>query len=154
MFGRGYGTFDPQYYRFLDNEYLGRVVETGFVGAAAYLLLHPRRAGRRAPRDRQRRPAARPARARGGGRESWRMRVASALFDALSFPQAPYLLLLLAGFISIVGDAGPPCAEPAPTRARPDSRSLRAILTAFGQYVRPRTRFAAAEPLRAPMTSH
>ena len=39
LLGRGYGTFDPKHYRYLDNEYLMRLVETGFFGAASYLVL-------------------------------------------------------------------------------------------------------------------
>ncbi len=38
-FGRGLGTFNPLQYDFLDNQYLGTLVETGFVGLAALLAL-------------------------------------------------------------------------------------------------------------------
>jgi polysaccharide biosynthesis protein PslJ len=37
--GRGFGTFVPEIYTTLDNQYLGQVVETGYVGLAALLLL-------------------------------------------------------------------------------------------------------------------
>ena len=33
-FGHGLGTFDPRIYFFLDNQYLGTLVETGLVGTA------------------------------------------------------------------------------------------------------------------------
>lgn len=39
VFGRGYGTFLPQLYRILDNQYLGTIVEAGFFGLATLLLL-------------------------------------------------------------------------------------------------------------------
>ena len=39
FFGRGFGTFLPQRYFFVDNQYLGSIIETGFVGFAALLLL-------------------------------------------------------------------------------------------------------------------
>lgn len=38
-FGRGYATFIPTRYDFLDNQYLLSVVETGFFGAAMYIML-------------------------------------------------------------------------------------------------------------------
>lgn len=38
-FGRGPGTFMPERYLFLDNEWLGRVIETGIVGTLALLLV-------------------------------------------------------------------------------------------------------------------
>ena len=38
-FGRGLGTFNPLQYDYLDNQYLGTLVETGFVGLAALLAL-------------------------------------------------------------------------------------------------------------------
>ncbi len=39
IFGRGYATFIPTKFDFLDNQYLLSIVETGLVGAAAYLAL-------------------------------------------------------------------------------------------------------------------
>ena len=38
-FGRGPGTFSPEDYILLDNQYLGTLVETGYVGLVALLLL-------------------------------------------------------------------------------------------------------------------
>lgn len=37
--GRGFGTFVPDLYTTLDNQYLGQIVETGYVGLAALLTL-------------------------------------------------------------------------------------------------------------------
>jgi len=37
--GRGWGTFIPDLYTTLDNQYLGQIVETGYLGLAALLLL-------------------------------------------------------------------------------------------------------------------
>jgi O-antigen ligase len=39
FFGRGFGTFLPKRYFFLDNQYLGSIIETGFIGFGALLLL-------------------------------------------------------------------------------------------------------------------
>ena len=37
VIGRGHGSYTPDQYRFLDNEYLQRLVETGIIGAIVYL---------------------------------------------------------------------------------------------------------------------
>ncbi|MHB8841318.1 MAG: O-antigen ligase family protein [Candidatus Aquicultor sp.] len=39
LFGMGFGTFDPERYFYLDNQYLGFIVETGVVGILAFLWL-------------------------------------------------------------------------------------------------------------------
>ena len=39
LIGRGYGTFDPQEYFFVDNQYLLTLVETGVVGISGLLVL-------------------------------------------------------------------------------------------------------------------
>ena len=40
MLGRGTGTFIPELYRYLDNQWLGVLVERGVVGVAALAGLH------------------------------------------------------------------------------------------------------------------
>jgi O-antigen ligase len=60
LFGRGFGTFLPQLYRFTDNTYLLGLAETGIVGDAALLLMfivgiRTASAGRRATTDPRRR---------------------------------------------------------------------------------------------------
>jgi len=39
VFGRGYASYEPYKYRILDNEWLGLVIQTGFIGAAAFAAL-------------------------------------------------------------------------------------------------------------------
>jgi O-antigen ligase len=39
FFGRGFGTFLPDRYVYLDNQYLGLIMETGFVGMFAFVVL-------------------------------------------------------------------------------------------------------------------
>lgn len=39
LFGRGYGTFIPGLYLTLDNQYLGQILETGYVGLVALVVL-------------------------------------------------------------------------------------------------------------------
>jgi O-antigen ligase len=95
LMGRGYGSYDPRKYRFLDNQYLVLMLETGYVGTAAFILLvlliiaichrtirsrHPERAP--------------PALAVAATALSFA--VASSFYDALAFPHVPYLLFFLA----------------------------------------------------------
>lgn len=109
--GRGHGTYDPDRYRFVDNEYLGRIIETGVIGLVVYLLLILAviRVAYRASRSRD------PVRARVGiaavaGAAVYG--VTNAVFDALSFPQAPYLFFLIAGLAVVA-------ASPAEEGERP-----------------------------------
>jgi hypothetical protein len=103
--GRGYGTLDPdnwRWYRILDNEYLDELFQTGFVGLFAYLAVilvalgtaHRviKAGGVRAP----------PVLAAAAGCAAYG--VVSATFDALSFPQAPYTFLFAAGLIAVAAN--------------------------------------------------
>lgn len=102
--GRGFGTYEPDVYRYLDNEYLKRVIETGFLGAMAYLLMvlaspllahrvvragDPTRAG--------------PALAASIGALVYV--VGGLLYDIFFFPQAPYLFFFCAALIVILATA-------------------------------------------------
>jgi hypothetical protein len=98
LLGRGYGTSDASRvdtYRIFDNQYLGQVYQVGVIGFLAFLALivspllivrgtlrsdHPLRGP--------------PALAAGAGCLAFA--VAAALYDILSFSQAPYLFLVLA----------------------------------------------------------
>lgn len=98
LLGRGYGTLDSlrtDTYRILDNEYLGQLYQGGALGLAAFLALivtplfvvrsllrseHPLRGP--------------PALAAGAGCLAFG--VATALYDILTFPQAPYLFVFMA----------------------------------------------------------
>lgn len=98
LLGRGYGTLDSaraDTYRILDNEYLGQVFQVGGLGLIAFLAMivtplfvvrsvlrsdHPLRGP--------------PALAAAAGCLAFG--VACALYDILSFPQAPYLFLYMA----------------------------------------------------------
>lgn len=102
FFGRGLGTFLPEY-RILDNQYLRLLIEIGIVGTAAFLLvmlcamgtvLHARRAT--SPGLHRDLSAAMFAMVLGGT-------VVTAFFDAFSFPQACGLLLLSAGLAGAYG---------------------------------------------------
>jgi O-antigen ligase len=109
LVGRGYGSYDQQTYRILDSEYLHRLVETGVIGVVGYLalILSVIVAARRSLRagDAMRAP---PALAAAGAAGAFL--VASALFDAVSFPHTPYVFLTIAGLAAVCA------ASPAPDR--------------------------------------
>ena len=94
--GRGYGSYEPTRYRYIDNEYLKRLIETGTLGLAAYVLLVlcVVIGGRRAILDRDSSWAA-PLLALAAGTVAFA--VAGALFDIMFFPQLPYLFATFAG---------------------------------------------------------
>ena len=112
VIGRGFGTYDPFKYRFIDNEYLKRLIETGWVGACAYLLLilSVFRAAHRGIR-RKIPSAADPALWAASAAGAYA--VGSALFDIFFFPQAPYLFFFAAAIAVLCANAE---EEPQPAR--------------------------------------
>jgi O-antigen ligase len=93
--GRGYGTYDHEKYRLLDNEYLGLLIGTGIVGFATFVAMilgvvliavRPIRS-----RDPVRGPPALAAAA-----AAVAFGVVAALFDVMAFPQTPYLFFFVA----------------------------------------------------------
>jgi O-antigen ligase len=96
-FGRGFGTFLPQTYRFLDDQYLGSLVETGIVGLLAILALFAtgwslaRRARRASQIDEYRHLAQSLAASVAVAA------VTFATFDALGFPMATGIAFLMLG---------------------------------------------------------
>ena len=98
ILGRGFGTLDSSRadtYRIFDNEYLGEVFQVGALGLIAYLamIVTPLFVARGMLRtdDPMRGPPALAAAA-----ACLAFGVASALYDILTFPQAPYLFLFMA----------------------------------------------------------
>jgi hypothetical protein len=97
LFGMGFGTFTPQIYIFTDDSYLNSLAAIGFVGVAALVVLycsglHCAAAGRRRTSDEQRRET-------GQGLVAAIVVgiVASATFDALSFPMFSGVFFLIMG---------------------------------------------------------
>jgi hypothetical protein len=99
--GRGFGSYDHTSYRVLDNDLLMRVVETGLLGLAAYLLMLLLTITVAVPiirgRDPSRAPPALAIAAAAGA-----FLVLSALFDIMSFPHGPYILMILFGFLAVI----------------------------------------------------
>ncbi len=98
-FGEGFGTFFPQIYFFVDNQYLTSLIETGFVGAVALVALfvtgwRTARRTRAAAADAQTRDLAQCLAASVAAAA-----VCFATFDALSFTIAAGLCFLILGCV-------------------------------------------------------
>ncbi len=108
VLGRGFGTINQQHpdqFRINDNQYLDEMWEVGALGLLAYvgMILAPVVTARRAIRSREP-PVASLALAGSGGCVAFL--VVNVLFDALSFPQAPYMFFAVAALTTIAA-AGP-----------------------------------------------
>jgi len=109
LFGRGFGSYDHFTYRVLDSEVLGRLVETGVIGLAAFLLIgvavvfaaRSTIAGRVAPYA---------GLALIGAAAAVCFVVVSSLFDVLGYPHVTYIFLYIAGLVAVV--VQPPAPPP------------------------------------------
>ncbi len=139
LLGRGFGSYDPVKYRYLDNEYLGLLIGTGLLGTAAFLaifgsmftLAHPLIRG--------------PDESRSGLALAMQsavlmIGVTSALFDTLSFYHVSYLLFFFGALLVALrkptrsGRATPDgvtvagtAARPLPPAPRPRRRALEPV---------------------------
>jgi hypothetical protein len=108
VLGRGFGTLDPEQsdqFRINDDEYIDEIWEVGVIGLLAYLgmILAPVVSARRAIRGRDPDIASLALAASAG---CIAYLVVNALFDAMSFPQAPYMFFMVAALTTIAA-AGP-----------------------------------------------
>jgi hypothetical protein len=108
-FGRGYGSYEHQTYRVLDMEMLSQLVQVGVVGLTAYIMMilsvlftarKPIRA--RTPVDSRVALAA--------AATAVAFFIVSTLFDVMSFPHCPYILLWMAGLLAVT--VSPSSEEP------------------------------------------
>jgi hypothetical protein len=115
--GRGWGTYDYEVYRLLDNEYLQVLISTGLVGLAAYLAMIFGVVLVAARPIRSRDPLRGPP-ALGAAAAAVAFGVATALFDVIAFPQAPYLFFFV-GALAVVAASREHEAKVAPAPALP-----------------------------------
>jgi hypothetical protein len=101
VLGRGFGTYEHIRYRILDMEMLDRLVEGGVVGVSAYLLLMAAVVAAARNPIRRRDPRWSPVALSAAG-ATVSFLVMSFLFDVMSFPHCPYILLSLAGLLAAV----------------------------------------------------
>ncbi|MDX6720089.1 MAG: hypothetical protein QOJ63_2343, partial [Solirubrobacteraceae bacterium] len=98
VLGRGHGSYEHTSYRILDMELLRQLIEVGVLGLAAYLFMIGAIVG----------VARRPIRARGpdapvalaAAAAAVGFLVVSTLFDVMSFPHSPYLVLFMAALLA------------------------------------------------------
>jgi O-antigen ligase len=128
IIGRGFGTLNSEQsndFRINDDEYIDEIWEVGVLGLLVYMfmILAPVITARRAIRARD--PSLSPlALAASGGCVAYF--VVNALFDALSFPQAPYMFFVVAA-LATIASAGPE-GNVQPARARAAVAAPRGIL--------------------------
>ena len=112
--GRGFGTIDPDQannFRINDDEYVDQAWEVGLIGLVAYLfvILAPVASARQRIRGPDREMAS-LALASSAGCVAYL--VISALFDSMSFPQAPYSFFVVAAFATIASSRASPAGAP------------------------------------------
>jgi O-antigen ligase len=122
LFGRGYGSYNHDTYRILDSEILGRTVETGVLGLAAFLLI-----GVSVVFAARSTIASRAGPYAGlaliGTAAAVCFLVVSALYDVLSFAHITYVFLYMAGLVAVVVERRP--APPPPTPPLDPTAQLR-----------------------------
>jgi hypothetical protein len=111
LLGRGFQSYDPHRYRILDNEYLGLLITTGALGVLAYAALFAAIMGLAHGAIREG-DARRASLALAALASVGTIALASALFDALSFPHVPYLLFFVAALIIAPRERSPRAARP------------------------------------------
>jgi hypothetical protein len=111
-FGRGFGSYDHNTYRILDSEVLGRLVETGILGLAAFLLIALSVILVARKTVSQRDPRFAPA-ALCGVAAAVCLLVLATLYDVMAVPHVPCVFLYLAGLaVAVVGPGSRPAVRP------------------------------------------
>jgi hypothetical protein len=127
IIGRGYGTYEHDKYRILDNEYLALMISVGIIGFAAFLAMmlgvvavaaRPIRSG-----DPVRGPPA-----LGAAGAAMAFAAASGLYDVLAFPQAPYLFFFIAAMAVVAAAPAPHVASVQATSRLDEAREAHARL--------------------------
>jgi hypothetical protein len=101
VFGRGHGSYEHTSYRILDMELLRQLIEVGVLGLAAYLFMIGAIVGVARRPIRSRGPTDAPV-ALAAAAAAVGFLVVSTLFDVMSFPHSPYLVLFMAALLAAV----------------------------------------------------
>jgi O-Antigen ligase len=159
LFGMGYGSYNGELNRILDNQMLDNLINTGALGEIAYIVMAlsvavvawpmvRARAPGRDPQFEERAPLA-----LAGAISGIVFLTVSFLFDAMEFPHVPYIFLTTAGLVAVLvrrdEHAPIPDVEPGAARARPQVAPRRAPGPRSGRVVRQPLR-PAQRRLRAP----
>jgi hypothetical protein len=120
LIGRGFGTLNQDHsneFRINDDEYIDEIWEVGAIGLLAYLwmILAPVFTAHRAIRSGDP-PVSSLALAGAAGCIAYL--VVNALFDAMSFPQAPYMFFMVAALTTIAAAGPSGTCEPVRERVR------------------------------------
>ena len=99
--GRGAGSYQPIGHRILDSEALVRLVETGVLGFAAFILLGGSVVACARRTIHSRHPEWAPS-ALAGATVAVIFLVLALLFDTLAYPQVPYIFLCFAAFVAVI----------------------------------------------------
>ncbi len=98
--GQGYGSYNAFVNRILDNQILDQTIETGVVGAVAYIAMILSVLGAMIPLVRARGMRAPPALACAAGAVAFL--TVSFLYDSMGFPHGPYVFFTLAGLAAVL----------------------------------------------------
>ena len=121
VLGRGYGTYDSHKYRLLDNQYLATLLQTGYLGFAAFLAVWLATIGTAHAAARSRDPARGPP-ALAAAAAAAAFGVSAALFDVMAFPHVPYQFFFAAALGVVAAQAH---RAPAKERARTPLAAVR-----------------------------
>jgi hypothetical protein len=120
LLGRGFGTLNedhPTQFRINDNEFLDEIWQVGVIGLLAYMwmILAPVWLARRAIRGRDPTISSLALAASAGCIAYF---VVNALFDALTYPQAPFMFFIVAALTTIAAAGPAGNVQPARERVR------------------------------------
>jgi O-antigen ligase len=103
FFGRGYGAFDAAAVRIFDNQYLSLLVTVGVIGTMAFIIVLLCAFGT-ALRSIGSSDRVRAAAGLAAAASALVFAVVCALFDAMAFPQAPYVFMLMAALGAVAAE--------------------------------------------------
>ncbi len=117
LLGMGYGTYNGELNRILDNQMLDNLIDTGVLGELLYILMAVSVVAAAWPLIRARGGGDASVAALGAGLTAVVFLLVSFLFDAMEFPHVPYIFLTAAGLVAVLAaDVGGVPRKPAGAR--------------------------------------